>query len=284
MSDRARRGTATVRPAHPVPHFRTHCVYRIVRNPVCAIAVDRDAAADLCSVAMAERKRKTAGKAGAEARICDAVRTAILERRLAPGTKLQEIPLGEFFGVSRTIVRQALRTLAREGIVALRDRRVAVVARPSPADVAHVFAARRAIEAAVVEHVVAQRDARPKSPRCASWCATRRRRTAAATARGGLEAVARDSTGGSPQLCGNPVLDRYLTELVLQTSLAVALYEQPDRVHAHADHLGLVDAIGKRDAKRAVRLMTEHLADLERDLDATTATSAPSLAAIFGAA
>ena len=231
---------------------------------------------------MAERKRKAAGKAGAEARICDAVRTAILERRLAPGTKLQEIPLGEFFGVSRTIVRQALRTLAREGIVALRDRRVAVVARPSAADVAHVFAARRAIEAAVVEHVVA------KATR-AELAALRQlvRDEEAAYRRG-------DRTGGLllslgfhrrlSELCGNPVLDRYLTELVLQTSLAVALYEQPDRIHAHADHVGLVEAMGKRDAKRAVRLMTEHLADLERDLDAATATSAPSLAAIFGAA
>ena len=38
-----------------------------------------------------ERKRKAATKVGAEARICDAVRAAILERRLAPGTKLQEI-------------------------------------------------------------------------------------------------------------------------------------------------------------------------------------------------
>ena len=94
---------------------------------------------------MAAPRSKAATRAGAEARIGDAVRAAILERRLAPGTKLQEVALGAFFGVSRTIVRQALRTLAHEGIVALRDRRVAVVARPSAADVSHVFAARRAI-------------------------------------------------------------------------------------------------------------------------------------------
>ena len=231
---------------------------------------------------MTERRRKGAGKAGAEARICDAVRTAILERRLAPGTKLQEIALGEFFAVSRTIVRQALRTLAREGIVALRDRRVAVVARPSAADVAHVFAARRAIEAAVVEHVVA------KATR-AELAALRQlvRDEEAAYRRGDRAGGLKRSLGFHQrlsELCGNPVLDRYLTELVLQTSLAVALYEQPDRIHAHADHLGLVDAIGKRDAKRAVRLMYEHLAQLERDLDTAAAASAPSLSAIFGAA
>ena len=55
---------------------------------------------------------------GAEAHICGAVRAAILERKLAPGTRLPEAELGRHFGVSRTIVRQALRTLAHEGIVA----------------------------------------------------------------------------------------------------------------------------------------------------------------------
>ncbi len=230
---------------------------------------------------MAERKRKATGKVGAEARLCDAVRAAILERRLAPGTKLQEIPLGEFFGVSRTIVRQALRTLARDGIVALRDRRVAVVARPSAGEVAHVFAARRAIEAAVVETVVA-RAARTEIAALRQLVRDEEAAYRRGDRAGGLKlSLAFHRALGT--LCGNPVLERYLTELVLQSSLAVALYEQPDRIHAHADHLALIDAIGKRDAKRAVRLMTEHLTALERDLDLQAAPGAASLASIFGA-
>ena len=230
---------------------------------------------------MAERKRKAAGKQGAETRICDAVRASILERRLAPGTKLQEIALGEFFGVSRTIVRQALRRLAHEGIVALRDRRVAVVARPSASEVAHVFAARRAIESAVVE-AVAIHASRVEVASLRHLVrdeeATYRRGDRAGGLRLSLAFHARLG-----ELCGNPVLERYLGELVLRTSLAVALYEQPDRIHAHADHLRLLDAIGGRDAKRAVRLMTEHLNDLERDLHVEVPRAAPSLASIFGA-
>lgn len=44
---------------------------------------------------------------------------AILEQRLAPGTKLSEEALGEIFGVSRTIIRRALSRLAelREMVV-----------------------------------------------------------------------------------------------------------------------------------------------------------------------
>jgi DNA-binding GntR family transcriptional regulator len=230
---------------------------------------------------MAERKRKASGTAGAEGRICDAVRAAILERRLAPGTKLQEIPLGAFFGVSRTIVRQALRRLAHEGIVALRDRRVAVVARPSAVDVAHVFAARRAIEVAVVEQVVAH------ATRTDIAALRRLVRDEEAAYRkgdraGGLKlSLAFHARLGA--MCGNPVLVRYLGELVLQTSLAVALYEQPDRVHAHADHVGLLDAIACRDPKRAARLMSDHLHDLERDLHLDKAAGTPSLESIFRA-
>ena len=230
---------------------------------------------------MAERKRKASGTAGAEFRICDAVRAAILERRLAPGTKLQEIPLGAFFGVSRTIVRQALRRLAHEGIVALRDRRVAVVARPSAVDVAHVFAARRAIEVAVVEQVVAHATR-------TDIAALRRlvRDEEAAYRKGDRAGGLRLSLAFHARLgamCGNPVLVRYLGELVLQTSLAVALYEQPDRVHAHADHVGLLDAIACRDPKRAARLMSDHLHDLERDLHLDDAAGTPSLESIFRA-
>lgn len=226
------------------------------------------------------RLSKVPAKGSAEARICDAVRAAILERRLAPGTKLQEIALGEFFGVSRTIVRQALRTLAHEGIVALRDRRVAVVARPSAVEVAHVFAARRAVEGAVTEHVVG------RVTRAELAALRRLVRDEEAAYDGG------DRAGGLTlslefhrrlgALCGNPVLERYLTELVLQSSLAVALYERPDATHAHADHLALLAAIVRKDGKRAARLMHEHLTDLEHTLHVDAAPPPPSLATIFG--
>ncbi len=229
---------------------------------------------------MAPRRRKPSVPESAEDRICGAVRAAILERRLAPGTRLPEIALGEFFGVSRTIVRQALRTLAHEGIVALRDRRVAVVARPSAADVAHVFAARRAVEAAVTEHAVA------RMTRTEIAAMKRLVREEEAAYRRG------DRAGGLTRslefhrrlgsLCGNPVLERYLGELVLQSSLAVALYEDREAAHAHASHLALLDAIVRKDGKRAARLMQEHLHELERSLHPSAPLPGPTLADIFG--
>lgn len=226
----------------------------------------------------AVRRRKEAG--GAEARIAEAIRTAILERRLAPGTKLQEGPLGAHFGVSRTIVRQALRRLDAEGVVDLREKRVAVVARPSAAQVRDTFDARRVIEAAAVA-ATAER----ATPR--EIAALRRlvRDENAAYARGdrdgGLErSLAFHHRIG--ELSGNPVLARYLRELTLKTSLAIALYERSGVVHAHADHDALIAAIVARDRRRAARLMSAHLDALERRLALDEAPAAPTLASIFG--
>jgi DNA-binding GntR family transcriptional regulator len=50
--------------------------------------------------------------------VVDALRTAIIEGRLAPGTRLIERELIQMTGVSRTVIREALRQLESEGVVA----------------------------------------------------------------------------------------------------------------------------------------------------------------------
>ena len=60
-----------------------------------------------------------------------ALRRAILEQRLTPGTRLPEDAIGEAFGASRTIAREALGRLATEGLVELIPNRGAFVANPS---------------------------------------------------------------------------------------------------------------------------------------------------------
>lgn len=225
---------------------------------------------------------RTKAAGGTEARICDAIRAAILERRLAPGTKLQEIALGLHFGVSRTIVRQALRRLDHEGIVALREKRVAVVARPSAEDVRHTFAARRAIEAAAVEAAAARLDRREVAAlkrlvRAENAAYTRGDR------RRGL-GLSLDFHHRLADGSGNPVLARYARELVLQSSLAIALYERSGLPHAHAGHDALVAALEKRDAKRAARLMAAHVDELQSRLALDGVAGSASLSELLGPA
>lgn len=55
---------------------------------------------------------------------------AIVEHRLQPGTKLAEQKLADHFGVSRTLVRQALFQLSQNRLVRLEPARGAFVAAP----------------------------------------------------------------------------------------------------------------------------------------------------------
>lgn len=76
----------------------------------------------------------------------DALREAILDGRFKPGDRLVEGRLATLFGVSRNPVREALKTLANEGIVTIAPRRGAVVAELSPGEAAEVIELRAALE------------------------------------------------------------------------------------------------------------------------------------------
>ena len=77
--------------------------------------------------------------------------------RLLPGAKLVEQKLGDRFGVSRTIVRQALFRLSQLKLVRLEPARGAFVAEPSIEEAREVFAVRRMVEGQMVRQLIARR-------------------------------------------------------------------------------------------------------------------------------
>jgi DNA-binding GntR family transcriptional regulator len=74
------------------------------------------------------------------------LRDMIIEGTLAPGTKLNELLLCERLGVSRTPLREAIRTLASEGLIELIPGRGAVVRRLTAVDVIDMLEALKVIE------------------------------------------------------------------------------------------------------------------------------------------
>src|SRR4051812_11228072 len=74
---------------------------------------------------------------------------AIAGHRLQPGTKLVEQKLADHFGVSRTLVRQALHQLAHKRLVTLEPARGAFVAAPTVEEARQVFAVRRMLESSM---------------------------------------------------------------------------------------------------------------------------------------
>jgi len=223
----------------------------------------------------------TAPASGPERRVYAAIHAAILEHRLAPGTKLTEVALAELFGVSRATVRNVLARLGHGRLVELRPNRGARVASPSAAESREIFAARRAIEGAIAAMAAAA-----ASRKDVSGLRELVAREAAAYARGDERAGLRRSMDFHRRLAalaGNDVLTRFLDELVSRTPLVVLTH----RGHAPSncgidDHLALIEAVARHDEQHAVELMRRHIDHLERELNLHPAAPPKTLAELLG--
>jgi DNA-binding GntR family transcriptional regulator len=213
----------------------------------------------------------TASGAGSKAprdstrHIVDAVTSAIVERRLMPGTKLSEQKLADIFGVSRTLVRQALNQLSRDRLVTLERARGAFVSQPSIEEAHQVFEVRQMLEAAMVRRLAAA-----ITP---AQVAELRRHLAAEAA-----AVARTDVSGRTHLLadfhvvlarmlGNAVLEQLLADLLARSALVSLMYQSTHSAACSlAEHVAIVDALERRDGETAARLACDHLTEVERNL------------------
>jgi len=78
--------------------------------------------------------------------VFETLREAIIEGELPPGERLMEVQVAEELGVSRTPVREAIRKLELEGLVAMIPRKGAYVSGLSMKDLIEVFEIRGALE------------------------------------------------------------------------------------------------------------------------------------------
>ena len=81
------------------------------------------------------------------ARVADRLRELITQGDLPPGARLNERALGTRLGVSRTPLREALRLLAADGLVAMQPNRGAQVITLSETDIAESFEVMSGLEA-----------------------------------------------------------------------------------------------------------------------------------------
>jgi DNA-binding GntR family transcriptional regulator len=212
--------------------------------------------------------------------IYEKIYVAILEHRLHPGTKLVEERLAEIFGVSRARIREVLARLAHEQIVELFPQRGAYVAKPTIEQARDVFEARRLIEPAVlrrlIETLTPEKLARLRQHQELELDARRRDdKRAVIRLSGEFHSLA-------AELAGNSALARSMRELSVLTCLMIFLYDAPTTTSCRADeHSQIIDAIAKRDAPRAERLMLEHLEHIEGSMKLEPATEEVDLAAIF---
>jgi DNA-binding GntR family transcriptional regulator len=214
--------------------------------------------------------------------IYEKIYVAILEHRLHPGTKLVEERLAEIFDVSRARIREVLARLAHEQIVELIPQRGAYVAKPTIEQALDVFEARRLIEPAVlrrlIETLTPEKLARLRQHQDLELDARRRDdKRAVIRLSGEFHSLA-------AELAGNSALARNMRELSVLTCLIILLYDAPTSTSCRADeHSQIIEAVAKRDAARAERLMLEHLDHIESSMKLDAPTEDVDLEAIFRA-
>ncbi len=206
------------------------------------------------------------GAADRAAAISAAIRQAVVEQRLPPGTKLPEDQLGSHFGASRTLVRSALQSLARDGIVVLARNRGASVASPGPDEARELFDARRIVEAETTARAAKQATTTDLDD--LESVLTEARAAIDGGDRGRAIRLSGHFHVRIAQIARQTVLEGFLRELVTRSSLVIALYGHRGRSDCgDAEHSGLVAALQRRDERQAVAMMLEHLDHIEADLD-----------------
>ena len=187
-----------------------------------------------------------------------ALRQAIIEQALPPGTKLPEDELSLRFGMSRTLVRSALAQLQSEGLVDAPPRRTATTAKPTLEEAKEIFEVRRTLERAVVRLVIAN-----WRPEFGAELEGHVRAEASAHKAGETKVASRLAGEFHTRLgamAGNRLLQRYLGEVVSRCSLILALYGRPHNADcAVNEHRDIVAALRARDADTAVSVMEHHL-------------------------
>ena len=205
-------------------------------------------------------------------RIAEAITTAIVERRLMPGTHLAEQAIADLFQVSRTLVRQALIQLARDHLVTLSPARGARVAQPSVDEARQVFEVRRMVEGALVQSLCER--ITPAQIRQLRDHLAEERRAVARTDVPGRTRLLADFHVLLAELQGNQVLADLLADLLSRCSLIALMYQSAHSAEqSQAEHAAIVAALARRDAAAAQALMAAHLDDVERNLQLNPRTA-----------
>ncbi|KJS77227.1 MAG: GntR family transcriptional regulator [Comamonadaceae bacterium BICA1-1] len=197
--------------------------------------------------------------------IVESLTRAIVEHRLHPGTKLAEQKLADHFGVSRTLVRQALFQLSQNRLIKLEPARGAFVAAPSVEEAKQVFAVRRMLEAEMARAFA--RSATPAKIKALREHVAQEKLAVQQQDVPGRTELLGDFHVRMAELMGNQVLADLLRELISRCALITLMYQSTHAAeHSSDEHVGIVKALAAKDEELAVRLMNEHLLHVEENL------------------
>lgn len=218
--------------------------------------------------------------AGAEERVLESARVAsrlrdeILDGVREPGSRLVERDLAAGFGVSRIPVRDALKVLEGEGLVALRPHTWAVVRAFTDTDLADLDEVRTVLEP-LAFRLAAERH-EPAGLERLRAALDREQEGARAADPVGSRRSAADFHEIVTALAGNRLLDDMMQGI--RSRMRWALSQHEDLADVTDEHVALFDAVRARDGDRAAELAAAHVESSRRRRAALAARRAASRA------
>lgn len=198
-------------------------------------------------------------------KIAELITNAVMEHRLAPGSKLSESRMADAFKVSRTKIRQALMVLAENGLVQLFPNRGAFITSPTVPEALEVFSARRLLEPEVVRGVITH--AKKSDFKLLYKHLDQEGEARKSNNRRAIIRLSGDFHLLLASMCGNRYVEKIMGELCPLTCLIIALYDIPQAPACpENDHANIVKAIEQGNEPEAVELMLHHLAHIESAL------------------
>lgn len=190
--------------------------------------------------------------------VLEAIKRAILAGELKPGQALVETDLADRLGVSKTPVREALKTLAGAGLVTMSPYKGATVRVVGDDEARHLYDVRLLLEPEALSRSI-------RSGR--DWQPARAALTRASNAKDLVERnlANREFHAELYADCGNPLLASMLADLRDQTALVSALSwaassrQHPSWESEAGEHLAILEAAEAHDAERAANLLRAHI-------------------------
>ena len=208
------------------------------------------------------------------AKIAERVVNSILSRQLRPGERLGEQELATLFGVSRTMVREALMQLQARGFVEVRTRLGWYVVEPSFEEARETYAARRVLEPGMLRD--AGKPLQSVIRQLRAHVAKERKSIATADAASRSVMLA-DFHVCLAECLGNRLLTGMMVDLSARTTLVSALYQSTaDAQLSNDDHGAIVQALAAGDTAKAEELMLAHIDSLSARLDQSKANTGKS--------
>jgi DNA-binding GntR family transcriptional regulator len=191
--------------------------------------------------------------------VVESLRTAIFDRRFAPGDRLVERELCEMLDVSRTLLREALSQLEAEGVVQIIPHRGPIVAVYTAEDAKSIYEVRAALEEMAGRSFVE----RATEQECKALETAFAEMKRSCTSKLGADHLTVKTRFYAALTTGahNPVLVEMLRLIHGRVSmLRATTLAQPGRLAASLAELGnIVKAIKARDAQAAARACRLHV-------------------------